>query len=73
MCFTSSDTAEMWAKNQAANEADAFEKAIKRIKPDDMIKQLELENAELRRQHIEDSRTICKLRETIRRGQDNYE
>lgn len=68
----SSNQAQLWAENQASSESEAFEQAIKRIKPEDRIEQLERENAELRRQHIEDNRTICKLREAIRRGQEDY-
>ncbi len=70
--LSSNDEAMYWAEKLEASEADAFEKAIKRIKPEDRINQLERENAELRRQHIEDNRTICKLREAIRRGQEDY-
>lgn len=66
------DLPEHWAQSKARDESEAFEQAIKRVKPEDRIEQLERENAELRRQHIEDNRTICKLREAIRRGQEEY-
>lgn len=66
------DLPEQWAQSKARDESEAFEQAIKRFKPEDRIEQLERENAELRRQHIEDNRTICKLREAIRRGQEEY-
>lgn len=72
MNYSSNDEARYWAEKLATSEAEAFEQAIKRIKPEDRISQLERENAELRRQHVEDNRTICKLREAIRRGQEEY-
>ena len=50
----------------------AYMKRVKRIPSEDHIEQLERENAELRRQHIEDNQTINRLRETIRRGQEDY-
>lgn len=37
MCFSSSDTAEMWAEKQAASEADAFESALKRLKAEPIV------------------------------------
>ena len=61
----SNDMANMWASTQSRSEAEAFENAIKRIK-------LEEENAELRQQIKNQSDQIRRLREAIRRGQEEY-
>jgi hypothetical protein len=37
MNYSSSDEARYWAENLAASEDEAFEQAIKRMKPDDVI------------------------------------
>ena len=66
------DIARQWAEQQAKSEAESFEKAIKRLKPEDRIQQLEEENAELRRQNISQREQILKLREALRRGQEDY-
>ena len=43
------DMPKEWAKDDARNEGEAFEQALKRIKPEDRLKAVEQENAELRR------------------------
>ena len=72
MCFTSSDIAAMWAENLANSEGEAFEQAIKRIKPDDIIQQLTAENAELRDTVKVQAEQIRRLRECIARGSEEY-
>ena len=59
-----------WAGEQALSEGEAFEKAIKRFKPEDTIQRLTAENADLRRQLREQAEQIKNLRECIRRGSE---
>lgn len=61
-----------WAGEQALSESEAFETALERIKPEDTIKKLTEENAELRRQLREQSLTIQRLREAIIRNQEEW-
>lgn len=61
-----------WAGEQALSESEAFETALERIKPEDTIKSLTEENAELRRQLREQSLTIQRLREAIIRNQEEW-
>lgn len=72
MNYTSSDTARLWAENDAKSEGEAFEQAIKRIKPEDDIKRLECENAELRHQLRIQADQINRLREAIARNHEDY-
>ena len=70
----SSDTARVWAENNAINESEAFEQAIKRLKPDDIIQRLTAENAELRDTIRIQAEQIQRLRECIaRNGEEYYE
>ena len=70
----SSDTARIWAENNAINESEAFEQAIKRLKPDDIIQRLTAENAELRDTIKVQAEQIQRLRECIaRNGEEYYE
>ena len=65
------DVPQMWAEKQKKSEADAFEKAIKRLKPEDIIAKLTEENERLRQQLREQADQIQKLRECIRRSQED--
>jgi hypothetical protein len=74
MNYSSSDEARYWAENLAASEDEAFEQAIKRMKPDDVIQRLTTENAELRDTVKVQSEQIQRLRECItRNGEEYYE
>ena len=66
------DVPQMWAEKQKKSEADAFEKAIKRLKPEDIINKLTEENASLRQQLKEQSIQIQRLRECICRTQEDF-
>ena len=70
--FTSNDTARMWAANSTTSETEAFETAIKRIKPEDTIHKLTIENAELRDMIKEQAEQICRLREALHRQLDDH-
>jgi hypothetical protein len=72
MNYSSSDEARYWAENLAASEDEAFEQAIKRMKPDDIIQRLTTENAELRDTVKIQSEQIKKLRECIARNHEDY-
>ena len=61
-----------WAGEQALSEAEAFETALKRITPQQTIEQLTEENASLRLQLREQAGQIQKLRECIRRSQEEW-
>ena len=70
----SSDAARIWAENNAINEPEAFEQAIKKLKPDDIIQRLTAENAELRDTIKVQAEQIQRLRECIaRNGEEYYE
>jgi hypothetical protein len=74
MTYSSNDEARLWAEDLAASEGEAFEQAIKRLKPDDVIQRLTAENAELRDTVKIQSEQIKKLRECIaRNGEEYYE
>ena len=64
------DIPKEWAEKSATSEGEAFEKAIKRFKPEDTIQRLTAENADLRRQLREQAEQIKNLRECIRRGSE---
>jgi hypothetical protein len=72
MNYSSSDEARYWAENLAASEDEAFEQAIKRMKPDDVIQRLTAENAELRDTVKIQSEQIKRLRECIARNQEEF-
>jgi hypothetical protein len=72
MNYSSSDEARYWAENLAESEGEAFEQAIKRIKPDDVIQRLTAENAELRDTVKIQSEQIKRLRECIARNQEEF-
>jgi hypothetical protein len=72
MNYSSSDEARYWAENLAASEDEAFEQAIKRMKPDDVIQRLTTENAELRDTVKVQSEQIKRLRECIARNHEDY-
>jgi hypothetical protein len=72
MTYSSNDEARLWAENLAASEDEAFEQAIKRIKPDDVIQRLTVENAELRDTVKIQSEQIKRLRECIARNQEEF-
>lgn len=81
-------TAENWANQDAASEAEAFESAIKRIKPafevSDEVEQayragyiaasikMAQENAELRAELNEQEAMIHRLRECIARNNEDF-
>ena len=66
------DEARYWAENLAASEGEAFEQAIKRLKPDDVIQRLTAENAELRDTVKIQSEQIKRLRECIARNHEDF-
>lgn len=72
MNYSSSDEARYWAENLAQSEGEAFEQAIKRMKPDDVIQRLTAENAELRDTVKVQSEQIKRLRECIARNHEDY-
>jgi hypothetical protein len=72
MNYSSNDEARYWAENLAESEDEAFEQAIKRIKPDDVIQRLTVENAELRDTVKIQSEQIKRLRECIARNQEEF-
>jgi hypothetical protein len=72
MNYSSNDEARYWAENLAESEGEAFEQAIKRIKPDDVIQRLTVENAELRDTVKIQSEQIKRLRECIARNQEEF-
>ncbi len=72
--YQPNDEARYWAENLANSEGEAFEQAIKRMKPDDIIQRLTTENAELRDTVKVQSEQIKRLRECIaRNGEEYYE
>lgn len=72
MNYSSKDEAQMWAEDLAESEGEAFEQAIKRLKPDDVIQRLTAENAELRDTVKIQSEQIKRLRECIARNQEDF-
>ena len=70
--YQPNDEALLWAENLAASEGEAFEQAIKRIKPDDVIQRLTAENAELRDTVKVQSEQIMRLRECIARNHEDF-
>lgn len=72
MNYSSNDEARLWAENLAASEGEAFEQAIKRMKPDDIIQRLTAENAELRDTVKVQSEQIKRLRECIARNHEYF-
>ena len=72
MTYSSNDEARYWAENLAESEGEAFEQAIKRIKPDDVIQRLTAENAELRDTVKIQSEQIKRLRECIARNHEDF-
>lgn len=72
MNYSSSDTAKVWAENLANSEGEAFEQAIKRMKPDNVIQRLTAENAELRDTVKVQAEQIQRLRECIARNHEDY-
>lgn len=72
MNYSSKDEAQMWAEKLAESEGEAFEQAIKRIKPDDVIQRLTAENAELRDTVKIQSEQIKRLRECIARNHEDF-
>lgn len=72
MNYSSSDEARYWAENLANSEGEAFEQAIKRMKPEDTISKLTAENAELRNTIRVQEEQIRRLREYIARGSEEY-
>ena len=72
MNYSSNDEAKLWADNLAESEDEAFEQAIKRLKPDDVIQRLTAENAELRDTVKIQSEQIKRLRECIARNHEDF-
>ena len=72
MTYSSNDEARYWAEDLAASEGEAFEQAIKRLKPDDVIQRLTAENAELRDTVKVQSEQIMRLRECIARNHEDF-
>ena len=66
------DKAKRWATDQGLTEAEAFEYVIQRIKPDERIRALEQENADLRQELRVLAEQNRRLRETITRTQEEY-
>lgn len=62
-----------WAEDKRENEAEAFEQALKRIKPEDKLRAIEQENAELRLQLREMAEENRQLRERITAAAIEYE
>ena len=54
-----------WAENQEASEAEAFEKAIKRLKPEDTIKELTARVIQLEHENYSLKSQNKKLREAL--------
>lgn len=65
MSYSSNDIAHMWAENQEASEAEAFEKAIKRLKPEDTIKELTARVIQLEHENYSLKSQNKKLREAL--------
>ena len=72
MTYSSNDEARYWAEDLAESEGEAFEQAIKRLKPDDVIQRLTAENAELRDTVKIQSEQIKRLRECIARNHEDF-
>lgn len=72
MNYSSNDEARYWAEDLAESEGEAFEQAIKRLKPDDVIQRLTAENAELRDTVKIQSEQIKRLRECIARNHEDF-
>ena len=72
MTYSSNDEARYWAENLAASEGEAFEQALNRLKPDDVIQRLTAENAELRDTVKIQSEQIKRLRECIARNHEDF-
>ena len=72
MTYSSNDEARYWAEDLAESEGEAFEQAIKRLKPDDVIQRLTAENAELRDTVKVQSEQIMRLRECIARNHEDF-
>lgn len=72
MNYSSNDEARLWAEDLAKSEGEAFEQAIKRLKPDDVIQRLTAENAELRDTVKVQSEQIMRLRECIARNHEDF-
>ncbi len=72
MNYSSNDEARYWAENLAESEGEAFEQAIKRLKPDDVIQRLTAENAELRDTIKVQAEQIRRLRECIARNHEDF-
>ena len=72
MTYSSNDEARYWAEDLAESEGEAFEQALKRIKPDDVIQRLTAENAELRDTIKIQSEQIKRLRECIARNHEEF-
>jgi hypothetical protein len=70
--YQPNDEARYWAEDLSASEDEAFEQALKRIKPDDVIQRLTAENAELRDTVKIQSEQIKRLRECIARNQEEF-
>lgn len=70
--YQPNDEALLWAENLAESEGEAFEQAIKRLKPDDVIQRLTAENAELRDTVKIQSEQIKRLRECIARNHEDF-
>ena len=64
------ELAREWAEQQEASEADAFEKAIKREKPEDKIKELTARVIQLEHENYSLKLQISKLREAIIRNHE---
>lgn len=74
MNYSSNDEARYWAEKLAASEAEAFEKALKREKPDDIIRELEDDIKRLQHENKTLKEDNRKLREALYRAtSDNYE
>ena len=59
------DIARQWAENQEASEAEAFEKAIKRLKAEDTIKELTARVIQLEHENYSLKSQNKKLREAL--------
>ncbi|MBP5432217.1 hypothetical protein [Ruminococcus sp.] len=59
------DIARQWAEQQAESEAEAFEKAIKRLKAEDTIKELTAKVIQLEHENYSLKSQVKKLREAL--------
>lgn len=67
-----SEMPKVWAEKEKQSEATAFEKALKKITPEEIINKLETENLELRKMLKRQEEDNRKLREALFRQQEDF-